>query len=84
MEEKVGAAESYLGYGGTYELRDHSVLHHVTHSLFPNWEGTHQERLMQLEGDRLTLSTRPILLAGEMQTAHLTWQRAGSATVPPS
>ena len=73
--EKIAAAESYIGYCGTYELREQWVVHRVIQSFFPNWEGTEQERLVELAGNRLTLSTHPIEIAGEMQTAQLTWER---------
>jgi hypothetical protein len=44
-------------------------------SLFPNWVGVTQERLVKISGDQLTLSTRPLLLQGRQQTAHLLWER---------
>jgi Lipocalin-like domain len=74
-EEKVTAAEGYVGYCGTYELRDEAVVHRVVHSFFPNWEGGEQERLLRLTGEHLVLSTQPMLLNGEVQTAELTWER---------
>ena len=74
-EEKVAAAEGYIGYCGTYELRGDSVVHRVAHSFFPNWEGGEQERFVQTAGDRLILKTRPMRIEGQMQTAELTWER---------
>ena len=74
-EEKVRAAESYVSYCGRYELRGEAVIHHVELSLFPNWVGGAQERLVKVNGDQLTLSTRPLLLDGRQQTAHLLWER---------
>jgi Lipocalin-like domain len=74
-DEKVAAAEGYIGYCGSYELHGDSVVHRVMHSFFPNWEGGEQERIVRLTGERLVLSTRPMLLAGEFQTAVLTWER---------
>ena len=59
-EEKVRAAESYVSYCGRYELRGEAVI---------------QERLVKVNGDQLTLSTRPLLLDGRQQTAHLLWER---------
>jgi lipocalin-like protein len=73
--EKAGAAETYVSYCGRYEFRGETVLHHVELSLFPNWVGVTQERLVKLSGDRLTLSTRPLLLQGRQQTAQLLWER---------
>lgn len=61
-EEKAQAAETYVSYCGRYEFRGDTVVHHLEHSLFPNWVGVEQERLVDLAGNRLTLSTRPMLL----------------------
>lgn len=36
-EEKAQAAETYVSYCGRYEFRGDTVVHHVEHSLFPNW-----------------------------------------------
>jgi hypothetical protein len=77
-DERLAAAESYVSYGGRYTFLGDRVIHHVAVSLFPNWVGTDQERLVDLVGDRLTLSTRPLLMGGEPQTGHLVWERAPS------
>ena len=74
-EEKVQAANTYVSYCGRYEFRGDTVTHHVDLSLFPNWVGVEQERLVEFRGNRLTLSTRPILLGGIQRTAHLIWER---------
>lgn len=74
-QDKVEAAETYLSYCGRYEFQGGKVVHHVELSLFPNWIDVDQERLVELTGDRLTLSTRPMLLEGMQQTAYLVWGR---------
>ena len=74
-EEKAHAASSYVSYCGRYEFQGETVIHHVELSLFPNWVSVDQERLVELRGNRLTLSTRPVLLGGKLQTAHLIWER---------
>ncbi len=74
-EEKARAAESYVSYCGRYELRDDAVIHHIELSLFPNWSGIDQERLLEVTGNRLTLRTRPLLLDGIEQSARLVWER---------
>jgi hypothetical protein len=74
-EEKAQAASSYVSYCGRYEFRGETVIHHVELSLFPNWVGVAQERLVELSGNRLTLSTPPIVLGGIQQSAHLIWER---------
>jgi Lipocalin-like domain len=74
-EEKARAAESYVSYCGRYELRGDSVIHHVELSLFPNWSGVDQARLVEVTGKRLTLRARPLLLDGIEQSACLVWER---------
>jgi hypothetical protein len=75
-EEKAGAAETYVSYSGRYEFRGDSVIHHVELSLFPNWSGVDQERLVEVTGNRLTLRTKPLLLGGIEQSARVVWERA--------
>jgi hypothetical protein len=74
-QEEAQAEETYVSYCGRYEFHGETVIHHVELSLFPNWVGVEQERLVELRGDRLTLSTPPILLGGIQQSAHLIWER---------
>ena len=62
-----------MSYCGRYEFRGDTVIHRVELSLFPNWIGGYQERLVDLRENRLTLSTRPLLLRDIQQTAHLIW-----------
>ena len=76
LEEKAGAADSYYGYCGRYELEGDSVIHHIEVSFFPNWCGTDQVRLYRFDDDQLTLSTQPFLVSGDMQTGHLIWEKA--------
>jgi hypothetical protein len=73
--EKARAAETYVAYCGRYLFDGETVTHHVELSLFPNWVGVAQERLVKITEDRLSLSTRPLLLEGRQQTAHLVWER---------
>jgi hypothetical protein len=75
IEEKAYAAGTYVSYCGRYEFRGDTVIHHVELSLFPNWVGVEQERLVEIKGDQLTVSTRPMLFGGAQRTAHLIWER---------
>jgi hypothetical protein len=70
-EEEAQAEETFLSYGGRYELGEDRVIHQIELSSFPNWVGVDQERLMELRENRLTLSTHPILMQGKQQSAHL-------------
>ena len=74
-EEEAQAEETYVSYCGQYDFDGDKVVHHVELSLFPNWVGVDQERLVELKGNRVTLSTHPILMQGKQQTAHLIWER---------
>ena len=78
VEERAQAAATYVSYCGRYEFRGDTVVHRVELSLFPNWIGVEQERLVEVAGDRLILSTRPILLGGVQRIARLIWERVGT------
>jgi len=75
-EEKVAAHDTFWSYCGRYGVQGDRVIHHIEVSSFPNWTGEDQERAFALEGNRLSLSTPPHLVAGLQQTAHLVWERA--------
>lgn len=76
VEEKALAFDTYFSYCGKYEIRGNKVIHHIEVSLFPNWTGRDQERLYKFDGDRLILSTQPLLVEGIEQTGHLIWKRS--------
>jgi lipocalin-like protein len=78
-QERARATDTYVSDYGRYEFRGDTVVHRVELSLFPNWVGVEQERLVEVKGDRLTLSTRPILLGGVQRTAHLIWEAVGTS-----
>ena len=74
-EEKSAAIGTYISYCGRYEVVGDRVRHHIELSLFPNWTGVTQERIVSLNGDTLRISTLPLLIKGKVQTAHLVWKR---------
>jgi hypothetical protein len=74
-EEEAQAEETFLSYCGKYDFQEDKVIHQIELSSFPNWVGADQERLVDLKGNRVTLSTHPILIQGKQQTAHLIWER---------
>jgi hypothetical protein len=75
--EQARAAATCIAYAGRYMVQEGRVLHHVETSLFPNWVGGAQERRYELNGDRLPLSTAPLLQDGQERCALLVWERAG-------
>ena len=73
--EKAAAYDSYLTYAGDYEVNGREVTHKVRHSLFPNWVGQDLQRRVELAGNRLTLTTLPMVIAGRTFTGKLVWAR---------
>ncbi|MFE2627688.1 lipocalin-like domain-containing protein [Streptomyces sp. NPDC059374] len=76
-DELARAATGYVAYGGPFEVVDpHTVEHHVTTSLFPNWIGRKQVRSVEFAGSFLRLGlTTPTRMWGAERTAELTWHR---------
>jgi hypothetical protein len=62
---RAAAFDGAHAYAGRYSLRPGAVVHHVAVSTMPNYEGVDQHRRLDLDGDRLTLTTPP------GQAAHL-------------
>ncbi|MBI3550753.1 MAG: lipocalin-like domain-containing protein [Elusimicrobia bacterium] len=73
--ERAKAAAGFIAYSGHFEVLENRVVHFVDISLFPNWTGSRQVRSVELDGKRMTLSTRSFVVEGVEQTAHLTWER---------
>ena len=74
-QEKAAAFDTYFTYCGTYEYDQKRVIHHIEVSLYPNWTGKDQVRFYSFEGDRLILTTPPLLFEGAEQTGYLIWKR---------
>lgn len=75
--ERAAAAESFVAYGGRFEVAGDDVLHHVELSLFPNWVGSTQRRTMVFgaDGDTLELTSPPFVLGSVLRTQRLRWSR---------
>ncbi|WP_417599426.1 lipocalin-like domain-containing protein [Pararhodobacter oceanensis] len=58
--ERLAALESFFHYAGRWEIQQRdgqtTVVHSVTHSLNPDFVGSEQVRVVELDGDALTLS----------------------------
>ena len=79
VDEYVAAGSSYIAYSGPFYVDEakQALRHEVNISLFPNWTGQQQVRLVEIDGDVLHLSTStPMMLGGANKTASLIWQRA--------
>ena len=75
VEEKGRAADTYIAYCGTYELFEDRVVHHVEQAFFPNRIGMAMVRYYKLEGDRIDLTTPPLLIGGEEKVCTISWER---------
>ena len=81
-EEYGLEGSTYFAYAGSFDVDEEmkTVTHYVFVSLFPNWVGQTQTRVVRIEGDTLHLSTAsPIQSGGQTVHAYLQWQRAGKA-----
>jgi len=77
-EELKTAFENYIGYYGTFDLDETkaAVIFHVRGAWLPNWIDTDQIRYYALSGNRLSISTAPVLFDGKKAVGKLIWERA--------
>jgi hypothetical protein len=78
-EEYVAAGSSYIAYSGRFFVDEvkRSLSHEMAVSFFPNWLGQRQVRLVEVDGERLQLSTDgPQRFNGTLKTATISWRRA--------
>ena len=78
-QERSEAISTYLSYCGPFEVLpdQDTVIHHIEVCSFPNWIGNAQVRYVALDGDSLTLSTKPMVLQGVERRAVVEWRRVG-------
>jgi hypothetical protein len=78
-DEYIAAGKSYLAYSGPYRVDEArgAVEHGMAISLFPNWTGDRQLRIIDLDGDELRLNADgPIMYNGSWKNTTVTWRRA--------
>ena len=78
-EEYLAAGLSYLAYSGPYYVDEGNriVEHEMFVSLFPNWKGQRQARIVKLDEKDLHLTTdRPLMFNGSLKMATIIWRRA--------
>ena len=79
LEEYKAAGSTYVAYTGPLKVNEEqrTLTHSMFISLFPNWMGQTQPRVVSLEGDVLTLGTEtPISSQGKIVNSKLIWHRA--------
>ena len=71
------AFENYIGYYGTFDLDETKgvIIFHVRGAWLPNWIGGDQIRYYTLSGNRMTISTAPVLFGGKKVVGKLIWER---------
>ncbi|HVR32480.1 MAG TPA: lipocalin-like domain-containing protein [Acidimicrobiia bacterium] len=75
-EQRGAAAAGFLSYAGRYTVDGDRVTHHVEVSLFPDWVGDQQVRLIGWEQGDLVLSTPPETTTGGRTVVNrLRWRR---------
>lgn len=76
--DKARAFESHFSYCGRFEVdeSERSLRHTVDVSSLPNYVGTLQKRFIQLDGDRLTLTSPVRKVEDRESRGVLTWRRA--------
>ena len=74
--ERLAAADGFFSYCGRYEVQGNVVYHHIEVAFFPNRIGTSQQRFFSFEGERLLLTTPPMLIKGQEKVGHILWERA--------
>ena len=75
-EEYQAAVQGSNSHFGTYTVDEtsHTIVFHIEHASFPNWEGTEQKRTFTLAGDELTYSV-PTPTTGGTATGEVRWKR---------
>jgi hypothetical protein len=75
-EEYQAAVQGTNAHFGTYSISKDggSIVFHIEHASFPNWEGTDQKRPFTLAGDDLTY-TVPTPTTGAKVTGEVKWKR---------
>ena len=67
--------DAFMAYCGRYEVEGSRITHRVSASSLEAWTGSEQERSYRIEGQRLTLETMPLKVAGDAPTGVLVWDR---------
>ncbi len=75
--EVRAAFEGHLSYFGTYTIDQakQTVIHHIRGASYPNWIGKDQIRYYKIDGNRLLLSTPPLVLNHQSFEYVLIWER---------
>ena len=67
----------FAAYAGTYSVEGNKVTHHIVASWLPHWIGDDQVRYIEINGNRLTIKTAPLIspMTGKQVVSTLTFER---------
>ena len=65
-----------MAYAGPYTIEGDTVVHHIELATDDKLVGTAQRRRVELEGNRVTLTSEVSLFGGAGTRANLVWERA--------
>lgn len=75
LEDRAEAYATCIAYAGSYELQNDKIIHTIETSAFPNEVGSKQIRYYRLEGNKIYLSTVPLIRVGLAQVYKLIWEK---------
>ena len=75
MEEKIQAWDSYFSYSGTFKLVGNNIYHNVISSMYPNWVGDDQQRVVSIKNSNLVLETIPQESRRGKQYSKVEWKK---------
>jgi len=73
--EKIMAAETYLSYSGSWDIKDEKIFVTVHVSLLPNWIGKEHFRFFQIHGDKLFFQTPTVKQGDNESYVELSWTK---------
>ena len=76
-QEAIDLYRSMIAFAGRYELTDAKLVYHPEISWNEMWNGTTQERVLEVSPSRLEVSSVPAVsaLTGRMTVFSLVWER---------
>lgn len=83
-EEYTQEASTYLAYSGPFEVDEmkQTLSHTMYVSLFPNWTGQTQNRIVQFKDGLLLLESGKSFISNGLRVIHkLSWKRVGQSNV---
>jgi hypothetical protein len=75
VNERAEAFATSFSYAGRYSLTGNKIIHHIEIASVQNWVDTDLVRLVRLEDNKITLTTPPISVGGQIRTTDLVWER---------